>query len=135
MARSRSRNIDHADVDAVLTTTRAVRRRLDFSRPADNDVLLECIDIAEQAPTGANLASRRWIIVRDQTVKDALAEHYCPQYGFSSGVAAAIGPGAEAAVQTAANSGVDCAFTSARWASPPLSQRALTAIVARCPGN
>jgi nitroreductase len=69
-------NIDHAQVDAVLTTTRAVRRRLDFSRSVDNDVLLECIDIAEQAPTGANLASRRWIIVRDQVVKDALAEHY-----------------------------------------------------------
>lgn len=67
---------DHSQVDAVLTTTRTVRRRLDFSRPVDNDILLECIDIAEQAPTGANLASRRWIIVRDQGVKDALAEHY-----------------------------------------------------------
>lgn len=69
-------NPDHAQVDAVLTTTRTVRRRLDFSRPVDNEILLECIDIAEQAPTGANLASRRWIIVRDQVVKDALAEHY-----------------------------------------------------------
>jgi hypothetical protein len=30
-------NIDYARVDAVLTTTRAVRRRLDLSRPVDND--------------------------------------------------------------------------------------------------
>jgi nitroreductase len=69
-------DFDHAQVDAVLTTTRAVRRRLDFSRPVDNDVLLACIDIAEQAPTGGNLGSRRWIIVRDQAVKDQLGEHY-----------------------------------------------------------
>ena len=44
--------IDPAQVDAALTTTRAVRRRLDLDRDVDNQLLLDCIDIAEQAPTG-----------------------------------------------------------------------------------
>src|SRR5690242_15011543 len=65
-----------AIVDEVLGTTRAVRRRLDLTRPVDNQVLLDCIDLAEQAPTGGNLGSRRWLIVRDQAVKDQLAQLY-----------------------------------------------------------
>jgi nitroreductase len=71
-----SSNLDPAPVDAVLATTRAVRRRLDLQRPVDNQILLDCIDLAEQAPTGGNLGSRRWIIVRDQDVKDQLGELY-----------------------------------------------------------
>jgi nitroreductase len=68
--------MDIRSVDDVLATTRAVRRRLDLTRPVDNQVLLDCIDLAEQAPTGGNLASRRWIIVRDQAVKDQLGDLY-----------------------------------------------------------
>jgi nitroreductase len=67
---------DVAQIDEVLTTTRAVRKRLDLERPVDNQLLLDCIDLAEQAPTGGNLGSRRWIIVRDQRVKDQLGELY-----------------------------------------------------------
>src|SRR5438045_5884407 len=65
-----------AHVDEVLATTRAVRRRLDLERAVDNQVLLDCIDLAEQAPTGGNLGSRRWIIVRDQSVKEQLGDLY-----------------------------------------------------------
>src|SRR6476620_9272607 len=67
---------DVAQIDEVLATTRAVRRRLDLERPVDNQLLLDCIDLAEQAPTGGNLGSRRWIIVRDQEVKDRLGQLY-----------------------------------------------------------
>ena len=63
-------------VDEVLATTRAVRRRLDLDRPVDNQLLLDCIDLAEQAPTGGNLGSRRWIVVRDPAVKTQLADLY-----------------------------------------------------------
>jgi nitroreductase len=69
-------DFDVATVDEVLATTRAVRRRLDLERPVDIQLLLDCIDLAEQAPTGGNLGSRRWIIVRDQAVKDQLGELY-----------------------------------------------------------
>jgi len=63
-------------VDHALTTTRAVRMRLDLERPVDDQVLLDCIDIAEQAPTGGNMGSRRWMIIRDQATKDCIAELY-----------------------------------------------------------
>ena len=69
-------SFDVAQIDEVLATTRAVRRRLDLERPVDNQLLLDCIDLAEQAPTGGNLGSRRWIIVREQRVKDQLGELY-----------------------------------------------------------
>ncbi len=69
-------DIDPRHVDETLATTRAVRKRLDLERPVDNQLLLDCIDLAEQAPTGGNLGSRRWIVVRDQAVKDQLGELY-----------------------------------------------------------
>jgi nitroreductase len=69
-------NIDPTQIDEILATTRAVRRRLDLARPVDNQVVLDCIELAEQAPTGGNLPSRRWLIIREQAVKDQLARLY-----------------------------------------------------------
>ena len=43
--------------DEVLTTTRAVRKRLDFDGPVERAVVEECPEIAFQAPTGST--SRR----------------------------------------------------------------------------
>ena len=65
-----------AAVDAVLNTTRAVRRRLDLDRPVDDQTIFDCIDLAEQAPTGGNQSTRRWLVVRDPEAKRALAELY-----------------------------------------------------------
>ncbi len=73
--------IDVASVDKALMTTRAVRRRLDMGRPVDQQILLDCIDVAEQAPSGGNQGSRRWIIVTDQRVKDRMAEIYMESAG------------------------------------------------------
>ncbi len=69
-------DIDVTSVDEALTTTRAVRLRLDLERPVENDLILDCIDIAEQAPSGGNQGSRRWVIVRDPAVKAKIAELY-----------------------------------------------------------
>ena len=68
--------IDAAAVDLALTTTRAVRLRLDLERQVDDQIILDCIDIAEQAPTGGNQSSRRWIVVRDPQIKQELARLY-----------------------------------------------------------
>jgi len=68
--------LDVAMVDHALTTTRAVRRRLDLDRDVNDQIILDCIDVAEQAPTGGNTGSRRWIVVRDQATKNTIAEHY-----------------------------------------------------------
>ncbi|MGH1492533.1 MAG: nitroreductase family protein [Acidimicrobiales bacterium] len=65
-----------AIVDHALMTTRGVRQRLDFDREVDDQVILDCIDVAEQAPTGGNNGSRRWMIIRDQETKDRMAELY-----------------------------------------------------------
>ena len=40
--------IDIAAADALLTTTRGVRRRLDFDKPVDPTVIETCIEIALQ---------------------------------------------------------------------------------------
>jgi nitroreductase len=63
-------------VDKLLTTTRAVRRRLDFSRDVPLGVIEECLRIAIQAPTGSNAQLWRWLIVTDPSLRRALAEMY-----------------------------------------------------------
>lgn len=67
---------DLSQVDALLSTTRAVRKRLDFDREVPDDVLLECLQLAVQAPTGSNRQGWRWLVVRDPAKKAALAEIY-----------------------------------------------------------
>jgi nitroreductase len=69
-------SLDVEQADRLLTTTRAVRRRLDLERDVPNEVLLAIIDVAEQAPTGSNQASRRWVVVRHPATKKALADLY-----------------------------------------------------------
>ena len=67
---------DLAQTDALLSTTRAVRKRLDFERAVPDDVLLECLRLAVQAPTGSNRQGWRWMVIRDAEKKEALAEIY-----------------------------------------------------------
>ena len=33
-------------VDDALTTTRSVRKRLDFDRPVDDDLIRECLELS-----------------------------------------------------------------------------------------
>ena len=67
---------DLTQTDALLSTTRAVRKRLDFERDVPDDVLLECLQLATQAPTGSNRQGWRWLVVRDADKKEALADMY-----------------------------------------------------------
>lgn len=60
----------------VLTTTRAVRKRLDFDQPVEMSVLRECLDIALQAPSGSNSQGWHFVIVTDAAKKAAIAELY-----------------------------------------------------------
>lgn len=62
--------------DDVLTSTRAVRKRLDFDRPVEREVVEECLQIALQAPTGSNSQGWRWVMVTDADKKQALADIY-----------------------------------------------------------
>jgi nitroreductase len=67
---------DLAQTDRLLTTTRAVRKRLDFDRPVEPEVLLECIQIATQAPSGSNAQRWRWMVVTDPAKKKVVAHYY-----------------------------------------------------------
>jgi len=62
--------------DELLTTTRAVRRRLDLTRPVEPEVLLECLALALQAPTASNRQSWQWLFITEPATKAALAELY-----------------------------------------------------------
>jgi nitroreductase len=58
--------------DEVLTTTRAVRKRLDYSRPVERAVLADCVRIASQAPSGRNRQRWDFIFVGDTATKAAV---------------------------------------------------------------
>jgi nitroreductase len=63
-------------VDELLTSTRSVRKRLDFEKPVSREVLIECLDLALQAPTGSNAQGWQWVFVEDPEKKKALADIY-----------------------------------------------------------
>lgn len=60
--------------DELLSTTRAVRKRLDFERPVEREVIEECIELAFQAPTGSNRQRWHFVVVTDQEQRLALAD-------------------------------------------------------------
>jgi nitroreductase len=62
--------------DELLTTTRAVRRRLDLTRPVDRSVVTECLQMALQAPSGSNRQQWQWVFVDDAAKKQELADLY-----------------------------------------------------------
>lgn len=68
--------VDTTVTDHLLTTTRAVRRRLDLERPVDPAVVLDCLRIAVQAPTGSNAQTWRWMVVTDPAKRAELARLY-----------------------------------------------------------
>ena len=66
----------HLSADEVLSTTRAVRKRLDFDKPVPREVLMECLALATQAPTGSNSQGWQWMFVTDRDKKQALRDLY-----------------------------------------------------------
>jgi nitroreductase len=68
--------MDIASVDELLSTTRAVRKRLDLTRPVGREVILECIRLAMQAPTASNTQDWRWVVITDPNKRAAIADIY-----------------------------------------------------------
>jgi len=66
--------------DKVLSTTRAVRKRLDFDRPVSREVLLECLELAVQAPTGSNRQGWQFLFLTDPEPKRIVADYYAKSY-------------------------------------------------------
>lgn len=70
-------------IDEVLSTTRAVRRRLDPSREVPLELVRECADLAIQAPAGSAVARTRFVVVRDAELRKGLADLYSDVYRHS----------------------------------------------------
>ena len=68
--------MDTRTTDHLLSTTRAVRRRLDLDRPVEPEVVLDCLRLASQAPTASNQQDWRWLVVTDADTRAQLAELY-----------------------------------------------------------
>jgi nitroreductase len=81
---SAPRPFDRAEletIDHLLSTTRAVRKRLDLERPVPPAVVEECLRLAIQAPTGSNRQGWHWVVVTDADKRAALAEMYRAGFG------------------------------------------------------
>ena len=62
--------------DELLSTTRAVRKRLDFDRPVPDNLIRECVALAQQSPSGSNNPSMSFVIVKDAKKRKAVGEVY-----------------------------------------------------------
>ena len=72
--------MDLATVDKLLTTTRTVRKRLDFARPVPPEIIQECLEIAIQAPTGGNIQRYHFVVVTDEAKRAELSAIYKRSY-------------------------------------------------------
>jgi nitroreductase len=81
--------------DELLATTRAVRRRLDLSRPVEREVLEDCLRLAQQAPTSSFAQNWHFVVVTDPGTRAALGELWrtvARSYVQRRGAAAAADP-------------------------------------------
>jgi nitroreductase len=62
--------------DELLSTTRSVRKRLDLTRPVERDLIVECLRMAQQAPSGGNRQGASFVVVTDPERRRALADIY-----------------------------------------------------------
>jgi nitroreductase len=83
-------------VDRLLSTTRAVRRRLDLTRPVPREVIRHCVELATRAPSAADAQNWRWVVVTDPERRWAIADaRRRGDVEFLGAEVARLGPGAE----------------------------------------
>ena len=69
-------NLLDLTADELLTTTRSVRLRLDFDEPVPNELLVDCVRTALQAPSGSNSWAMQFVIVTEPDQRMALGDVY-----------------------------------------------------------
>jgi nitroreductase len=62
--------------DQLLLTTRSVRLRLDLTRPVARFLIEECLNLAQQAPSGGNQQGWSFVVVTDPVKRRALGALY-----------------------------------------------------------
>ena len=64
------------DAIELLTTTKAVRRRIDFDRPVPYETLEACVEIAVKAPLGGEAWQPHFLIVDDRAKVEQIGTIY-----------------------------------------------------------
>lgn len=77
--------------DEVLTTTRAVRKRLDYDRPVEPELIKECLTIALQAPSGSNRQAWQFVVIGDPSVREQVAARYRASFEVYAAMPSALG--------------------------------------------
>ena len=83
---------DLEQTDRLLSTTRAVRRRLDLTRPVERQVILDCLRLSQQAPTASNTQKWRWMVVMDEGKRKELGAIYARGKQFIDAAKAELDP-------------------------------------------
>ncbi len=68
--------IDIAASDKLLTTTRGVRKRMDFSRPVEPEIIRQSVEVAMQAPDGGMEWPTHFIVATEPDAKRRIADLY-----------------------------------------------------------
>jgi nitroreductase len=89
--------------DELLSTTRAVRKRLDLDRPVPMEVIREALAVALQAPSGSNRQSWQWIVLTDPGIKTQVAELYQQSYAAYRGMRGATADAAQTRMAASAD--------------------------------
>ncbi|MGV9382858.1 nitroreductase family protein [Nonomuraea sp. NPDC003707] len=71
--------------DELLGTTRAVRKRLDFTRPVPRELIEQCVDLAVQAPTGRNRQRWHFMVVTEAEQRRAVADIFLRALTLATG--------------------------------------------------
>lgn len=70
--------------DELLSTTRAVRKRLDFGRPVPDEPIRQCVALAMQSPSGSNNMTMQFLVVREPALRAAIGDVYRQCYAIYS---------------------------------------------------
>ncbi|MFE6780574.1 nitroreductase family protein [Streptomyces sp. NPDC057702] len=71
--------------DQLLSTTRAVRKRLDLDRPVPRSLIEECVDLATQAPTGRNRQRWHFVVVTEPARRREVADIFLRALSLATG--------------------------------------------------
>ncbi|MFJ1460430.1 nitroreductase family protein [Nocardia sp. N2S4-5] len=106
--------------DELLSTTRAVRKRLDLDRKVPLEVVRECIELAVQAPSGSNRQGWHWLVVTDAEKRRALGELY--RRGFEEYASSPDYPGNQAVEDPEADGVRQRVVSSAQYLSQHMGE-------------
>lgn len=106
--------------DELLSTTRAVRKRLDLEREVPLEVVRECIELAVQAPSGSNRQGWHWVVVTDTEQKRGLGELY--RKAFERYAASKYFPGNQAGSDSAADAARQRIASSATYLAEKMGE-------------